>query len=244
MRRIFIGDVQGCADELEELLEKLNFDPLSDRLHFVGDLLRRGPESLRVLRLVRELQGICVLGNHEAALLRKKFFTREASPAEEIPVELTELKQAEDLEVLGSWLLSLPLLYSSAEICLVHAAMPPALWHARTLREGQALLPAWEELRWHESEDMSFLFQTRYCDPTGSRPPADKPEPEPPYEPWFHFYEGPWTVVFGHWARKGLVLGERVRGLDTGCVYGRALSAWIAEEDRLVQVPARRRYWP
>ena len=52
------------------------------------------------------------------------------------------------------------------------------------------------------------------------------------------------TVVFGHWARQGLVVAERVRGLDTGCVWGKQLTAWIAEEDRLVQVPAARVYSP
>ena len=62
------------------------------------------------------------------------------------------------------------------------------------------------------------------------------------YQHWLASREDPRTVVFGHWARQGLVVKERLRGLDSGCVWGRALSAWIAEEDRIVQVEAARAY--
>jgi len=244
LRRIFIGDVQGCADELEELLERLQVDPQNDRLHFVGDLVRRGPKSLEVLRLVRDLDAICVLGNHEAFLLRTGFFTRSSGGAEGVAAELVSLFEAPDLEELGAFVASMPLLHATEDLCLVHAAMPPALWPPRSLAEGQALLPAWQDFRFTDGigEEQSFLLHTRYCDPQGRTPAKDHPKPGPPFQPWFRFYRGPWTVVYGHWARKGLVLQDRLRGLDTGCVYGRKLSAWIAEDDSIVQVSARRRY--
>jgi bis(5'-nucleosyl)-tetraphosphatase (symmetrical) len=61
--------------------------------------------------------------------------------------------------------------------------------------------------------------------------------------PWDHWYDGTRTVVFGHWARRGLVSAPRMRGLDSGCVYGGPLTAWIAEEDRLVQAPGQDVRW-
>ena len=68
--------------------------------------------------------------------------------------------------------------------------------------------------------------------------------PGPPYRPWDDFYTGRKRVVFGHWARRGLVVRRQCVGLDTGCVYGGTLSAWIAEEDRIVQVEGWRRPAP
>ena len=60
-----------------------------------------------------------------------------------------------------------------------------------------------------------------------------------PFKPWDEHYRGRKTVVFGHWARRGLVHTPKVVGLDTGCVYGNVLTAWIAEEDKIVQVPGQ-----
>jgi bis(5'-nucleosyl)-tetraphosphatase (symmetrical) len=93
----------------------------------------------------------------------------------------------------------------------------------------------------HRSID--FATRVRYCTRDGQRPERDWPPPSAPFAPWYEFWEeraDPRTVVFGHWARRGLVRRPRVVGLDTGCVWGKQLSAWIAEEDRLVSVPAQR----
>jgi bis(5'-nucleosyl)-tetraphosphatase (symmetrical) len=84
----------------------------------------------------------------------------------------------------------------------------------------------------------------RFCDARGRRPARDDPPPPPPFLPWFEqpraWDPGGRTIVFGHWAQRGLVLAPGLRGLDTGCVWGGRLTAWIAEEDRCVDVPAQR----
>ena len=91
--------------------------------------------------------------------------------------------------------------------------------------------------------DSEFATRVRYCSADGERPLRDDPPPGPPYRPWYAFRSpGAETVVFGHWATRGLVCEPGLRGLDTGCVWGGRLTAWIAEEDRIVQVPARRAY--
>jgi hypothetical protein len=96
--------------------------------------------------------------------------------------------------------------------------------------------------------DAAALFATRvrYCDGAGRQPDSDAADPGPPFAPWFEHYNptrlGGRTVVFGHWAAMGLVHRPHLRGLDTGCVWGGQLTAWIAEEDRLVHVQAAQAY--
>jgi bis(5'-nucleosyl)-tetraphosphatase (symmetrical) len=60
--------------------------------------------------------------------------------------------------------------------------------------------------------------------------------------PWFECVSPDRIVVFGHWAKRGLVDLPRFKGLDTGCVYGRELTGWCPEEDRFYRVPAARAY--
>ena len=108
------------------------------------------------------------------------------------------------------------------DLILVHAGLHP-LWREDDL------------VRMTQTQ-VDFAVTVRYCTATGGRPPEDWPPPGQPYMPWDHFYTGRRRVVFGHWARRGLVMTENAVGLDTGCCYGKQLTAWIAEEDRIVQV--------
>ncbi len=239
-RKIFIGDVQGCLSELKELLDKLGFGD-SDQCLFVGDLVNRGPDSLGVLRFIQQIGAFSVLGNHEAFLLKRGFFKEPGEP--ESWGTLKALARSPDRIQLGTMVESFPLLHEVSGLLLVHAALPPALWDAdpRMVAKwrGKTYAPGTEE----ESET-SFILSARFCDSGGRRPPRDEPPPGPPFRPWYEFYKGKPRVIFGHWARRGLIQKPKVLGLDTGCVYGGKLSAWIQEEDRIVQVSAKKAYWP
>jgi bis(5'-nucleosyl)-tetraphosphatase (symmetrical) len=236
-RRIFVGDIQGCRVELEELLEKLAFDPSSDDLEPVGDFVNRGPDSAGVLRLCRSLgEGVVggVLGNHDVHLLRVARGIRRTQRRDTID----DVLGAKDRDELLAWLAARPFVRVWNDIVLVHAGIHPAwasveetLSHLDPLADGASL---------------AFAISARYCSPSGECPPSDWPPPKEPYRPWYEFYprdpNDRRTVVFGHWARNGLVIRPQVRGLDTGCVWGGKLSAWIAEEDRIVEVDAKRAY--
>ena len=121
------------------------------------------------------------------------------------------------------WLEKQPFVRVFDDVVMVHAGLHPK-W-----TESQLL-----ELTKSERQ---YAVSVRYCDESGAQPASDWPPPGPPFRPWDDFYTGDKRVVFGHWARRGLVVRPQSIGLDTGCVYGGDLTAWIAEEDRIVQVP-------
>ena len=201
MRRIFIGDIQGCLEPLDRLLTAVEFEPGNDLLYPVGDLVNKGPDSLGVLSRLRELEALPVLGNHDLHWLRRG-----------------KIKDSG----LAEWLASQPIVRVLDDLILVHAGLHP-LWSEADLETLDA-------------EQTDFAVTVRYCTGKGERPEADWPAPKPPFVPWDEHYRGSKRVVFGHWARRGLSRTDQVIGLDSGCVYGGKLSAWIAEEDRIVQV--------
>lgn len=228
-RRIFIGDIQGCLEELERLLETVRFDPARDILEPVGDLVNRGPDSLGVLRLLRRLGAGGVLGNHDLHLLAVARGDRQARPGDTLGAVLG----AEDRDALLAWVTAKPFCKAWPDVMLVHAGISPA-W-----ARPEAILTAPE--RSAREAAIAFATRVRWCDAEGLTPtPEADPPADPRFRPWDERVEGRFaeTIVFGHWARRGLVWRKGFRGLDTGCVWGGRLSAWIAEEDRLVSVPA------
>jgi bis(5'-nucleosyl)-tetraphosphatase (symmetrical) len=236
MRRIFIGDVQGCRTELERLLERVRFDPSADRLHPVGDLVNRGPDSLGALRLLHDLDAHAVLGNHDLHLLHVASGRRKLRTGD----TLDALLAAPERAALLRWLAAQPFLRVHADLYCVHAGLHPR-W-ADPSAELAALAAGDSDPR------IEFATRARYCDADGTRPEHDDPPPPLPQRPWYEYYRraahGGRRVVYGHWAQRGLVRTDDVIGLDTGCVWGGELSAWIAEEDRIVAVRAERAYAP
>jgi bis(5'-nucleosyl)-tetraphosphatase (symmetrical) len=235
--RVFVGDVQGCADELEDLLRVLDEEAGRHELWFVGDLVNRGPASARVLRRLIELGADSVLGNHDLHLLLTANGKRSLAPGD----TLQDVLEAPDRDALLGWLRMRPLVREWDDLVLVHAGLHPDWQSPRVVAAPLEAAIARGEVPWRD-RDLRFLTRARYCDSTGALPPKHANPCAPPYAPWDHHYRGERTVVCGHWAARGLVRGERVRRLDSGCVWGGRLSAWIAEQDRFVSVPARRAY--
>lgn len=206
VRRIFVGDIQGCREPLERLLLAVDFAKGRDRLLPCGDLVNKGPDSPGTVALLMELGAEPVLGNHDLHVLQRG---RLADPAQ------------------VAWLRAQPFVRVFDDVIMVHAGLHP--------RWNEAKLATLDE------SEKDYAVNVRYCDENGDRPADDWPPPGPPYRPWDDFYRGEKRVVFGHWARRGLVVEKHCIGLDTGCVYGGRLSAWIAEEDRIVQVDGWKR---
>jgi bis(5'-nucleosyl)-tetraphosphatase (symmetrical) len=232
-RRIFVGDIQGCREELERLLEAVHFGP-GDRLEPTGDFVNRGPDSLGTLRLLKDLDVGGVLGNHDVHALRLARGQDRRGRRD----TLDALLAADDRDELLGWLAARPFVRAFDDVLLVHGGLNPR-WKdpAAALRNRDPL---------GSEPEAQFAVMVRFCDAEGRRPVRDDPPPGPPFQPWYEHWRGrdPRQIIFGHWARHGLFRDNGFLGLDTGCVWGGHLTAWIAEDDRIEQVPAARAYQP
>jgi bis(5'-nucleosyl)-tetraphosphatase (symmetrical) len=240
--RWVVGDVQGCARELDELLARIRFDPARDELWCLGDLVNRGPDSLAALRLWRDVNGRSLIGNHDAyALLarsRRRLRKRDT---------LDELFASPECDALLARVREQPVLRRLAglpgvdDVWIVHAGLDPRWGDLDAV--ARRVNSADHDDEWLESPDVAFATAVRCCTAAGARCRfAGLPEECPEgYEPWDRFYSGTVLVVHGHWARRGYYRGRRTLGLDSGCVYGGDLTAWCHEEDRIEQVPSRDR---
>ena len=259
-----IGDVQGCFAELQALLARIGFDPARDRLWFVGDLVARGPGSLATLRFVRSLgrAATVVLGNHDLHLLA---LAHGVAPRRR-DASLAPVLAAPERDELVGWLCTRSLLHVEGGWALVHAGLLPqwSVARARDLaaeveavlasaRAGEFLrqMHGDEPRRWDESLTgaarlrviVNALTRLRYCTPEGAMHLGATGLQAPPgARPWFELRPcgETETIVFGHWSALGVRLGGRIAALDSGCVWGGALSALRLEDRRLVQVPCRR----
>jgi len=239
--RWVVGDVQGCARELDDLVEWVRFNPDRDELWSLGDLVNRGPDSLEALRLWRDLAGRALLGNHDVYALRAWAGARARHGD-----TLDALFAASDCAELLSRLREQPVLTALpgadgvGPVWLVHAGLDPR-WE--DLEQVAARLEAGaRDDEWLTSDDVTFATRVRCCTAQGelcphTGPPRACPEP---FSPWDRLYRGRTRVVHGHWAGRGAYRGSRTMGLDSGCVYGGRLTAWCQEEERIVQVPSRR----
>jgi bis(5'-nucleosyl)-tetraphosphatase (symmetrical) len=254
MARYAIGDVQGCHDELIQLLAQLRFRPDRDQLVFVGDLVNRGPQSLEVLRFVKSLGAgaQCVLGNHDLHLLAQYF---DPGRRQHRGDTLQQVLEAPDCKALVDWLLTLPLAIFDAarDELVVHAGLVPqwsaadAAEHAahasRALREDPqdflAHMYGNEPDTWSgdlkRKERLRFtinvLTRMRYCTAGGRIDLKLKEAPaqvQAPYAPWFSHVarrSAGTRVIFGHWSTLGLLRRKKLLALDTGCVWGGSLTA-------------------
>jgi hypothetical protein len=216
-RVLIVGDLHGCREELEDLLEHSGWDE-RDQLVSVGDLVAKGPDSLGVVRLMRKLGALAVRGNHDQHCLRwweSRRLGRQPPDLRPAHRRVAETLEEEDWQ----WLSDLPFYLELPEhdAIVVHAGLLPDV----PLPEQQP----------YDLMNMRSVL----ADGTASRTYEDG-------APWATLWPGPRLVVFGHDAIRGLQQHPYAIGLDTGCVYGGWLTGvWLPEKD-LVSVPARASY--
>ena len=211
-RTLIVGDIHGCLQEFEALLEKAHFVLEEDRLILVGDLINKGPDSLGVLRKAHELGCEVVLGNHEWNALK-------AQKNQSFYSKYTEKLKGELGQEYGQWIQwfeALPPFIEDKDFMVVHGGLRPGCHPRETSREILTHIRTWDG-----------------CGENLNRP-------ENP--PWFDLYEGDKLVVFGHWASLGPMVRPKVICLDSGCVYGKKLSALELPGRKIIQVDARRVY--
>lgn len=266
MSHYAVGDIQGCHAEFQQLLELIAFDVTTDRLWLVGDLVNRGPESVAVLRTVMGLgdAAVSVLGNHDLHLLTVASGHRRAHRDD----TLTAILDAADRDELLTWLRQRPLVAREGDLLLVHAGLLPswtpeialALAHEVEtalasadrddfLRHLYGDIPArWDDdLRGYDRLRVivNACTRLRFCAADDTMEFAEKRgashAPEG-FAPWFSHAgrkSSGVTIVCGHWSTLDLMLAPNVLMLDSGCLWGGALTAIRLDDRRVFQVPSR-----
>ncbi len=215
-RLIAVGDIHGCAVEFAELLDKLQLQ-CGDRLVLLGDLVNRGPDSRLVLDLARSSHAICLLGNHELRLLNYHHGRTPALLRDDDRATAAVLRPAD-----WNFLASMPLTHFDAALntVFVHGGFLPGT--------------PWQR------QSAEIVTRIQVIDRAGL--PAKRAD-SPGSPVWAELWSGPPFVVYGHTPRPTVHKLKWSIGLDTACVLGGHLTAYILPERRLVQVKARRRYW-
>lgn len=261
MATYIVGDIQGCFDELQRLLEQVSFSPRNDQLWLAGDLVARGPKSLETLRFVKSLgdSAKVVLGNHDLHLLAVSRGVKKLKEKDKTSPIFT----APDSKKLLRWLSQQPLLAEHDEFVMCHAGISPQ-WDLETARqcarEVESILQS-DHLSWllqnmysntpdYWDESLKGLERYRYtinaftrmrfCFPDGR---LDMDCKLPPQQvstdeliPWFELPQRvslDKPVLFGHWAALQGHVDDEVIGLDTGCVWGGELTM-IRWEDKQI----------
>ncbi|RCU49945.1 MULTISPECIES: symmetrical bis(5'-nucleosyl)-tetraphosphatase [Corallincola] len=266
MATYLTGDIQGCFDELQQLLAQVEFNPTNDQLWLTGDLVARGPKSLETLRFVKSLgdSAVTVLGNHDLHLLAcaKGFAKVKAKDL------LDDLMQATDRDELLDWLRHQPLLakHEQYNFVMTHAGIPPQ-WSVKQAKKAARVIE--NKLRseafptllkqmygngpnlWHK--DLSEVEHDRFTINALTRMRfVDKNDhaldmahktatvDDKQLVPWFQCraqHDDP-VIFFGHWASlEGVTNQANVIALDTGCVWGNSLSLYCWETETLISQP-------
>jgi bis(5'-nucleosyl)-tetraphosphatase (symmetrical) len=230
----------------------------------VGDLVNRGPDSAACLRFVKGLgeAAVTVLGNHDLHLL---CVAEGAEPSRKRDT-LDDVLQAPDREELLHWLRHRPLMHVDGGHALVHAGLLPVWTVAKALALAQEVEralrgPGYRELleemygdepdRWDESLRgmdrlrvvINAMTRLRVCDEGGSMVLRFKGEPGEASDDWTPWFDvpgrksGDHAVVCGHWSALGVVVRPDLLSLDSGCVWGRSLTAVRLDDRRLFEVP-------
>ncbi|HWF60589.1 MAG TPA: symmetrical bis(5'-nucleosyl)-tetraphosphatase [Nitrospira sp.] len=263
-----IGDVQGCHDALQRLVQHIRFDPTKDRLWFVGDLVNRGPDSLEVLRYVKALGGSArtVLGNHDLFLLAVAEGVVDLRAKDTIH----DILDAADRHELLHWLRHRPLHVLESPFFMVHAGLLPQWTVAEAASLARQVEAALSGLDYRAALQAIFHVKTttwnptlqdsarlaaiarvltklRACTPSGEMSDFSGPPEEAPsgYFPWFRIptrRSADTTIITGHWAALGLHIEPNLLAIDSGCVWGRQLTAVRLEDQAVFQVDGPTRH--
>ena len=211
-RTVVVGDIHGCYDELLALVELVGLGA-SDRLVSVGDIIAKGEKSREVIELfMGDARFASVIGNHDRALL--EYWKGERGKKELKPLQKKCARQLkEGRERYAAYLESLPAYIDLGSHVVVHAGLRPGVPLAeQTLDDLTALRTLGPDRESREGM------------------------------PWYEVYGGDKTALFGHWPAAAPRRGPRAIGLDTGCVYGHRLTAYVVETGEFHSVPALRAY--
>ncbi len=247
-----VGDIQGCRDALDRLLAEIGFSPSRDRLHVLGDLVNRGPDSLGTLRRLRALGDAvsCLVGNHDLHLLALACGVRRVHRNDTLDAILADAERDAWID----WIRTRRLAATAEGWLLVHAGVVPQWDAAQTLAlalEVETML-AGPDLRaflevmygnepsiWRDdlagADRWRFVVNTltriRFCDAAGRLDLETKEgaaAARPGFMPWFDVpgrRTATTPIAFGHWSMLGLRNEPRLLALDTGCVWGGSLTA-------------------
>lgn len=268
MARYVIGDIQGCYTPLMKLLAEIGFNPSKDVLYFVGDLVNRGKESLQVLRWAYANQDnlVTVLGNHDIYLLARYSNIRKADKDETIQ----DILSYPDAHKLIDWLRGYSLIYQDTNYIVVHAGIYPRMdfncliqlnhqisnhlkskaypefidkiygnkpnsWQSDLSLQKQMkfAVNACTRMRYLNSQDFSLDYDNK----------GEFKDKIDGLTPWFKVDSHPSInkkIIFGHWAALGLYQDNKCMGIDTGCVWGKKLTAVNLETLEIIQVENKR----
>ena len=256
-----IGDVQGCLHALQRLLDIINFDPATDELWFAGDLVNRGPQSLETLRFIKGLgtQAVCVLGNHDLRLLRVDAGLEEASASTTLAPILKSDDRDELVTWLRKK--PVFKLNNSRKLAMVHAGILPG-WSLQATqklahqieqilqtdgyKEFLAAVKNQNLSQWNQASSrqqqlafaLNVMTSMRICNQqqkimfSFKQAPDNIPEGFAAWFDWPHQRNPEFTVIVGHWAALGFVQQAGVIALDTGCVWGKQLTAYRLDSGR------------
>ena len=263
-----IGDLQGCYEAFRCLLQQLQFNPDRDQLWLAGDLVNRGPDSLKTLQYCHDLRDnlVTVLGNHDLHMLA----VLEGSLKPKRKDTFQDVMASGHRDVLAQWLHQCPLMHENQEWVMSHAGIYPG-WDLATARrcarDVEAVLQSPQQRQvcfahmygnepahWDESLQgpdrwrtiTNFFTRMRLIDDAGNmdfqykESLTDAPTGFSPWFKWHNRVPIEKGLLFGHWAAlEGNTEDRNIIGLDTGCVWGNQLSAYCLETGQWTRCDCR-----
>ncbi|KAI9266452.1 Metallo-dependent phosphatase-like protein [Phascolomyces articulosus] len=239
--RVFIiGDVHGCADELKQLVEKIQYNQDRDQIILAGDLVYRGPDNVGVIRYAKEIGALCVRGNHDDVTIRFKTY--------EIQHGLQAMQNKDDIMREGD--VADPLKFSDDHMDIVknmtqedydYLVNCPLVIDLPTLNNSRVVHGGLDpEIEKPVNNDPYWVVNMRNMDKDGD-PERTKSNGKHWTKYWAEAQHAPnnttpINIYYGHDAGRGLNLESETFGTDSGCVYGHQLTALEMKTHQLTQV--------